>query len=212
VLDPRLPAARRAAAPAYGWRCPLERLFPGHAAPSAHPRVLEHLVSGLHTRRFVGDLTRAPTSRGRQGREGFLRLAQTCCSPRCVLCGLPGRSPHHHPFRPCRLAPLRTTGPCKLLAFGREPLVTPVIGAAHPFQLPGLAFRPPGGAPGLPGLRRGPGARQRGHVHVLVPRQRRPGVQRAHVPIADEPQTAGAQPHPHTINDRKGSTIIGSFP
>jgi hypothetical protein len=71
------------------------------------------------------------------------RLAPTGGPPRGLVVGMPGRSAHHHPFRPCLFTPRRPTGPLTRLAVGRQPFVPPIIGAANSFHLPGRAWRPP---------------------------------------------------------------------
>ena len=132
-LHHALLATHRTASPAHVLRGLLDLFCPCHAEQPAHSMLFEHLVNGLHKRHLVGDLTLAPTSRGRQGREGFLRRTQTCCQPRCLLGGMPGRSQHQHPFRPPLFPLWRTTGPFKLIAFGRESLVPTIIRAENPF-------------------------------------------------------------------------------
>lgn len=119
--------------------------------------VFEDGVHGLHERRFVSDLPLAPPSGRRQGGQFFLRLAQPCFQPHGLLLGRHGRPQYQHPLRPCLCPPRHPTGPFNLLAFGREYLVTTVIGAEYPFQRPGLALRHPRSDPGLHGLRRRPG-------------------------------------------------------
>src|SRR5712691_3138400 len=138
-LDHPLPAARRAAAAAHILGFPLALLFPGYAEQPVHPMVFEYGVNGLHERRFVGDLPLAPPSGRRQGGKFFLRIAQPCFQPRCLLLGMHGRSHHQHPLRPCLCPPRCPTSPFNLIAFGREHLVTTVIGADYPFQRTGVA-------------------------------------------------------------------------
>ena len=97
--------------------------------------VFEHEVNGLHECRFVGDLPFPPPSGGRQGRQFCLRMAQTFFQPRGLLVGMHGGAHHQYPFLPCRCVPhaRRITGPLKLIALGRQHLVTTVIGAHYTF-------------------------------------------------------------------------------
>ena len=200
-LEHPLLTARSAPASAHILGFSFDLFFPCNTEQPVHSMVLQNGVNGLSEGRFVGDLPLAPTSGRRQGSQFFLRMAQTCFQPRGLLLGMHGRSQHQHPFRPCLCAPRHPPGPFHLIAFGREHLVTSVIGAEDPCQCPGLAVRHPRSNPGLHGLRRRPGSRQRGQVQMLVPHNIRPGVQGAHLAIADKQQTALLQPPPDTIND-----------
>jgi hypothetical protein len=91
----------------------------------------EHEGNRLYERRFVGDLPFAPTSRGRQGCQFCLCMAQTFFQPCGLLVCMHGGAHHQHPFMPCRCVrgiARRMTGPLKLIALGRQHLVPSVIG------------------------------------------------------------------------------------
>src|SRR5712691_9081605 len=114
----------------------LDLLFPCHAEQPVHPMLCEHAVNRLQERRFVGDVPFAPPSRGRQGRQFCLRMAQTFFQPRGLLVCMHGGAHHQYPFTPCRCVPAiarRLTGPLNLIAFSRQHLVTTVVGTHDAF-------------------------------------------------------------------------------
>jgi hypothetical protein len=151
-------------------------------------------------------------SGGRQGRQGCLRLTQAFLQPRRLLGGRPGRADPHHPCAPCRFPKRGTTGPLDLLSLGRQPLVTPDHGTPSLFEGARRAWRHPRGDPGVHGLRWRPGQGQRREVNIRMPCQIRPGFQRTHLPIADQPPTGCRQPCPETRDARDVSAVISSVP
>src|SRR5438067_10366013 len=143
LLNDPLWTARRASAPAQISGMPLYLLFPGHAEQSLHAMGFEHESNRLHERRFIGDLSLSPTSGRCQGSQYSLCMAQTFVQARRLLVGMQGGSHDHDPFRPARVAALRTAGPFQLISLGREHLVTTVIGTKQSGQLARLASRHP---------------------------------------------------------------------
>ena len=133
-LDHPLLAVHRASAPAHVWGGPLDLLFPGNAEQTVHPMLLEHVVNGLHERRFVGDLPFAPTSRGRQGRQLWSPHERRRVSnpAACWSACMGERTTNTRSFHAASTHRRRTTGPLKLIALGREHLVPSVIGAPYP--------------------------------------------------------------------------------
>ena len=98
--------------------------------------LFEHEVNRPQERRFVSDLPFAPPSRGRQGCQFGLRMAQTFFQPRGLLVGMPGGAHHQHAFAPCRCGhgtARRMTSPRKLIALSRQHLVTTIIDTYYPF-------------------------------------------------------------------------------
>jgi hypothetical protein len=90
LLDDPLLTARRASTPAQILGMLLHLLFPVHAAQSLDAMGFEYEVNRLHERRFIGDLSPAPTSGRRQGSQGGLGMAQTFVQARRLVVGMQG--------------------------------------------------------------------------------------------------------------------------
>ena len=134
-LDHLLPGS--AGRPRPVLRCPLDLLFPGNAEQSAHPIVLAPW-SMASTSVASSVIALAPTGASRP--RGFAWPRRVSHPAACCLACLGERITNTRSS--CHLAPCAQARSHHSLR--ARPLVTTVIGAAHPFQLTGPPCAPCG--------------------------------------------------------------------
>ena len=211
VLRDPLLTRGRAAAPTNVVGVPLNLLFPCKAEQPLHSLGFQHVVNGRQERRFLGDLTCAPPSGGREGRKLFLRMGETRFQPLHLALGMHRRAKHQHPFAPPRLTVLQATRPFNFITLGCQHLFLTVIEAENPLQRAVPAFLSPGADPVRHHFSRRARSWQRRQVHMMATRHVRAGTPCTHLTIADTQQAALVQPRLDALDERHIEAIISAL-